>query len=512
MNPSNPPGSSRLFQRVPVLSPGRRSLHRHLLLWLLLPQLVLWLAAAGVSYNVALRHANQANDRGLYLASRALARQVKPTGSGLRVDFPRAAKDIIESDPDDQVYYMVSTPPGQFILGNLKLPPPPPEVPEPIDQPVFYDAVIETGPPQQSLQTAVRVAAITLQWGDLAAPQRMRVQIAKSRVSREALTRTILVDTALPLSLLMAAMWLLVSVGVRTGLAPLARLRDAVSGRGPDDLAPIELDAAPEEVRDLAAALNTLLAAVRDNVVHQRRFISDAAHQLRTPLAGLKSQTELALRETTDPVLHARLARVHESATRSAHLVTQLLTLARAEPESAAAQARSRFDLRRLAHDLTAELVPRALKAGIDLGIDETEGPSPETPEADGDAPAGPVTAHWVEGNALLIREALSNVIDNAIRYSGRGAEVSVRCRVDGPDGVTVEVDDNGPGIAAALQGQVFDRFFRATAEGTGCGLGLAIVKEIVERHHGRVTMQGLQPRGLRVRITLPAAPSRAPT
>ncbi len=488
----------RLFHRLPVLSPGRSSLHRHLMVWLLLPQLVLWLAAAGVSYNVALRHANQANDRGLYLSSRALARQVKPVGSGLFVDFPRAAKDIIESDPDDQVYYMVSTPPGQFILGNLKLPLPPPDAPEQIDQPVFYDAVIETGPGDQRTQTAVRVAAITLNWGDASAPQRMLVQVAKSRVSHEALTRNILADTALPLSLLMAAMWALVWVGIRTGLAPLARLRDAVSGRGPDDLAPVELESAPEEVRDLAAALNTLLTAVHDNVVHQRRFISDAAHQLRTPLAGLKSQTELALKEATDPALHARLSRVHESATRSAHLVTQLLTLARAEPESAAAQARSRFDLRRLTHELTAELVPRALKARIDLGVDEA-GAAP-------DGPAERAAPLWVEGNALLIREALSNVIDNAIRYAGEGAEVSVRCHAEGLDAVAVEVDDNGPGIPGALQGQVFDRFFRATTEGSGCGLGLAIVKEIVERHHGRVAMQALKPRGLRLLIVLPRA------
>ncbi|MDP4300730.1 sensor histidine kinase [Leptothrix discophora] len=483
------PSASRLFHRLPVLSPGRSSLRRHLMVWLVLPQLVLWLAAAGVSYNVALRHANQANDRGLYLSSRALARQVKPIGGGLFVDFPRAAKDIIESDPDDQVYYMVSTPPGQFILGNLKLPLPPPDAPVVIDQPVFYDAVIETGPPGKTSQTAVRVAAITLNWGEAREPQRMLVQVAKSRVSREALTRNILADTALPLSLLMAAMWGLVWAGIRTGLAPLARLRDAVSGRGPDDLAPIELESAPEEVRDLAAALNTLLNAVHDNVVHQRRFISDAAHQLRTPLAGLKSQTELALREASDPALQARLSRVHESATRSAHLVTQLLTLARAEPESAAAQARSRFDLRRLTHELTAELVPRALKVGIDLGVDDS----------------GPAEPLWVEGNALLIREALSNVIDNAIRYAGEGAEVSVRCQAQGPDNVAVEVDDNGPGIPQPLQAQVFDRFFRATTEGSGCGLGLAIVKEIVERHHGRVATQALRPRGLRVRVTLPS-------
>jgi two-component system sensor histidine kinase TctE len=323
----------------------------------------------------------------------------------------------------------------------------------------------------------------------------MLVQVAKSRVSREALARDILVDTALPLSVLVLAMSALVWAGVRTGLAPLARLREAVSGRGPNALAPIELQSAPDEVRDLAAAVNTLLAAVQTSVVEQRRFISDAAHQLRTPLAGLKGQAELALKEATDPALRTRLQRVQESASRSAHLVTQLLTLARAEPESVATIGRSRFDLRRLVQDLTAELVPRALKEGIDLGLDDA-----------GTADDQPAPAVTIEGNALLIREAIVNVIDNAIRYTGRGTEITVRVREEPghPGTALVEVDDTGPGLPPPLHGQVFDRFFRGTTEGRGVGLGLAIVKEIVERHRGQVGLVSLQPHGLRVQMRLP--------
>jgi two-component system sensor histidine kinase TctE len=305
----------------------------------------------------------------------------------------------------------------------------------------------------------------------------------------------LLVDTALPLSLLVLAMSALVWAGVRTGLAPLARLREAVSGRGPDDLAPIELESAPEEVRDLAAAVNTLLAAVRDSVAAQQRFIGDAAHQLRTPLAGLKAQTELALKETTDPALQARLRRVHESATRSAHLINQLMTLARAEPESVAQIGRSRFDLRRLVQELTAELVPRALAEGADLGMDE--------PESDTEGEEPPALA--IDGNALLIREAIANLIDNAIRYAGRHAEITVRVREDSARRrAIVEVDDTGPGIPEALHGAIFERFFRGTQEGRGCGLGLAIVREIVERHHGRVQVARLHPQGTRMSVSLP--------
>jgi two-component system sensor histidine kinase TctE len=486
-----------LLHRLPVVSPGSHSLRRHLLAWLLLPQLVLWLAAAAVTYNVAVRYADRANDHGLYLSSRALARQVKPIDSGLFIDFPRAAKDIIEADPDDRIYYMVSSPPGEFILGNHKLPPPNDADALRPDQPTFYDGQVES--PAGMVQ--VRVAAILLHYGDQTQQRQMMVQVAKSRVSREALARDILIDTVLPLSALVLAMSGLVWAGVRTGLAPLARLREAVSGRGPNDLAPIELHSAPEEVRDLAAAVNTLLAAVHASVVEQRRFISDAAHQLRTPLAGLKSQSELALKEASDPALRARLEMVRESATRSAHLVTQLLTLARAEPESLATLGRSRFDLRRLVQELTAELVPRALNDGIDLGLDDAGQPE--------DLPEPAVT---IEGNALLIREAIVNVIDNAIRYAGRNSEITVRVREepaigsDQPRMAVVEVDDTGPGLPLHLHAQVFERFFRGTNEGRGCGLGLAIVKEIVERHRGRVRVASRQPQGLRVEIRLPAA------
>jgi two-component system, OmpR family, sensor histidine kinase TctE len=479
----------QLLKRVPGLTPGTRSLHLHLLLWLLLPQLVLWLAAAYVTYNLAATYANQAIDATLYTASKALARQVKPIGNGLFIDFPRAAQAVIEADPDDRVYYMVSTPPGQFILGNHQLPAPPEFESPQLNQPYFYDgAMTDSG-----REVLVRVAALYLSYGDADAPQSLLVQIARSRASREQLAGRILVDTALPLSMLVVLMSLIVWAGIRAGLAPLARMRALVEDRGPNDLAPLELESAPREVRALAKAINTLLAAVHESVSGQRRFISDAAHQLRTPLAGLKSQTELALRETADTALQARLQRVHTSATRSAHLVNQLLTLARAEPESAAAQGRSRVDLARLSSDLCADMVPRARHAGIDLGVDDSE--------------AGPVP---VNGNALLLREAIVNLIDNAICYAGRDSSVTVRARARDSAAV-VEVEDTGPGLPEVDRERVFERFARATHLGDGCGLGLAIVKEIVERHGGSVALEPVQPHGLRVVIRLPlAAEARA--
>jgi two-component system, OmpR family, sensor histidine kinase TctE len=467
---------------------GGHSLHRQLLLWLLLPQLVLWMAAAFVTYNLAVRYANRAIDASLSQATRSLARQVKPTGSGLYIDFPRAAQAIIEADPDDRVFYMVSTPPGKFILGNGKLPAPLDSASLRAGEPQFYDGTLDGSEAQRSER--VRVAALLLRFGEPdAPPQTMLVQVARSSANREELARRILIDTVLPLSGLIALMTMIVFAGIRAGLTPLARLRSLVEGRAANDLRPIELDAAPQEVRALAQAINELLGAVQHNVGAQKRFISDAAHQLRTPLAGLKSQTELALKEATDPALQARLRRVHESATRSAHLVSQLLTLARAEPESASLQARSRVDLAQLARDVTAELVPRAIACGVDLGFDDED------------------TAQRVEVNGipLLLREALVNVVDNALRYAGRGAVVTVQVARIGAQAVAL-ISDNGPGLAPELTGKVFERFVRGTNEGNGCGLGLAIVKEIVQRHLGQVSVAAAQPHGLAVRIVLPLA------
>lgn len=474
--------------------PGARSLHRQLFLWLLLPQVVLWAAAAFFTYNLAARYANEAIDASLSQASRALARQVKPTASGLYIDFPRSAQDILESDPTDRVLYTVSSPPGLFILGNPNLPAP--NIRNPVfGEPYFYDTTY-TEPPRADLVSTtenVRVVALYLKLGDEGARDgTMLVQVARSRANREQLARRILLDTALPLSVLVTLMTLIVWTGIRAGLKPLALLQKQVEGRAANDLAPIGLHAAPPEVRALAGAMNTLLAEVQHNVAAQKRFISDAAHQLRTPLAGLKSQTELALQETSDPALVARLKRVHGSASRSAHLVNQLLTLARAEPESASMQSRALVDLERLARDVTAELVPRALAAGVDLGFDEGEADTAPAPAA-------------VRGIALLMREALVNLIDNAIQYAGRGTSVTVRVRPHAGQ-VWMEVEDNGPGVPEAEREHVFERFVRATQEGTGCGLGLAIVREIVERHSGQVALHSVVPHGLLVRVSLPAA------
>lgn len=460
-----------------MTAPAGRSLHRQLLLWLLLPQIVLWLVAAFGAYRLATRHADELVDASLLQAARALARQIKPTASGLFVDLPRSAQDILAADPEDRVTYTVSSPPGQLLLGDARLPPPPGN--PALNEPVFFDATVPE---------PMRVVSLDLHLGAAgAADSALRVQIARSSVPRDLLARRMLLDTALPLSLLIALMSMGVWAGIRKGLKPLADLQQQMEGRRADALDPIVLQAAPPEVGALAGAVNELLGQVQQSLATQRRFISDAAHQLRTPLAGLKSQTELALDAATDPALRQRLERVHESAVRGARLVSQLLVLARAEPEAVAAQGWAAVDCARLVREVAADWVPRALAAGCDLGVEiANEGLS-------------------VQGVELLLREALVNLIDNAVRYAGAGAAITVRLRRAGDD-VWIDVEDNGPGLAPDLHERAFERFVRGSAHGEGCGLGLAIAREIAERHGGSAELLPAAPHGCIARLTLPAA------
>lgn len=451
------------------------SLKRQLLIWLLLPQLVLFLVGGALAYRVALNYAEKAIDQSLTQSVRSLARQVKPVGSGLLIDFPRAAQDIIEQDPKDRVSYMVSSPPGRFLLGNSKLPGPANAPELQTGETLLYNAEIDA--------RAMRVALLEVDYGDDQSPQRMRVQVAKSLTVQQRLTTELIADILVPLLVLGAALSGLVYSGISRGLQPLMRLQAQLGDRRAPTLSalsPIELTQAPQEVYALATALNQLLEAVRRSLGQEKRFLNDAAHQLRTPLAGLISQTELALTESDPQALRSRLNKVLAGAQRSAHLVHQLLSLARNEVE-VKLQA---LDIAELVRDVARQWTPRALKAGIDLGF---EG----------------VDHLLVQGEPLLLREALTNLIDNALTYAGSGSEVTLNVQTQGQHAL-LEVSDNGVGLSEADLPHVFERFWRASSLPGGCGLGLAIVREIAQRHGGNATVSASVPHGLRVQLRLP--------
>ncbi len=448
----------------------RLSLRRQLLLWLLLPQLVLWAGGGLLAYRIALSYAEKAIDQSLTQSVRALARQVKPIGSGLLIDFPRAAQDVLEQDPKDRISYMVSSPPGQFLLGNQTLPQPE-EGMVGTEGPLLYAAEIDGKP--------LRIVALDVNYGEVNAPQTLRVQVGKSLAVQQRIARELIADMLAPLLAAGLLLSLAVYGGIQRGLAPLTRLTAQLENRSVNALSPIGMTQAPNEVHALVQAINGLLDEVARNVNQEKRFINDAAHQLRTPLAGLISQVELAQRENSDPVLGARLTKVRTGAERSAHLVHQLLTLARTETTA----RREPLDLAALARDVAREWTPRAVAAGVDLGFEGEE-------------------HRMVQGDALQLREAMANLIDNALRYTPRGSAVTLKVEADG-ERTRLLVEDNGPGLSEADMAHVFQRFWRASELPGGCGLGLAIVQEIARRHGGEATAENMQPHGLRVVLRL---------
>jgi two-component system sensor histidine kinase TctE len=309
------------------------------------------------------------------------------------------------------------------------------------------------------------------------------ILVAETTVKRTRLTREILFSSLMPQMVLAVATLVIVWFGVKRGLGPLARLSEEIKGRSPRDLHPIDAAAAPEETRPLLAALNGLLEQVSEASRNQQRFLANAAHQLRTPLAGLQAHTELALAQPLTEAVRAQLDQVHQATIRTARLANQLLALARAEP--GARGDPSQVNLKGVVESEADAWVHQALARDVDLGFELEPAP--------------------VQGDAFLLREALANLVHNAIEYSNRGGRVTVRTGARNGHAF-VEVEDDGPGIPAAERGRVLERFYRVPGtSGTGSGLGLAIVREIAVGHGAGIELvEGAGAKGCRVAITFP--------
>jgi two-component system sensor histidine kinase TctE len=319
------------------------------------------------------------------------------------------------------------------------------------------------------------------------------VQVAETRNKRSSLSSRIVSGVLLPQFAIIPLAVLLVWFGLSRGIAPLGGLQGLIRERRPGDLSPIPPDSVPEEVRPLIVAFNDMMARL-DSLLHaQQHFIADAAHQMRTPLAGLKMQIELATSEAEPEQMRAAMQRAWVGAERAARLINQLLSLARAEASSENVHSFDRVDMAQLVRESVSDCVPLALRKGIDLGVDLAEVATTERAES----------GVYLEGSQVLLRELLANLVDNAIKYTPAGGQVTVilRCTTwqrepqDGVQGSDIEcavlsVMDNGPGIAAEERAKVFQRFYRVLGSSAeGSGLGLAIVREVAELHGGEVSL-----------------------
>lgn len=465
------------------MNPDAGSLRATLLRWLLLPTLVLLPLNSWFTYREGVAVANAAYDRSLLLSARTIAERLHVERGRLGVDLPFAALDMVESDLGGQLYYRVTGTAGDFVAGFDDFPTLPPNLPLSPAYPAlvrFYDAHYR--------ERRVRVAALYQAVNEGGVVGMALVQVAETFESRDALTERILVDTLLRQSLLLGAAVMLIVVAVRRGLRPLDLLRADLEGRSVQNLTPLDVSTAPAETRPLVAAMNLYVERLAELVELRKRFIANAAHQLRTPIAVLKTQVGLARRESCPATLKRIVDAMDATTDAAARLANQLLALTRAEHGVVAGG--ELVDLVALARGVCLDMAPGAREARLDLGLD---------------APAQ--HAVTLAGDAVLLHELLVNLVDNAIKYAGPQQHVTVRI-VPAPDGsCSLEVEDSGPGIAAHERALVLKRFYRVPGQGVpGSGLGLAIVDEIVAQHAGCLKLEAAQGGGLRVKVTFPAA------
>jgi two-component system sensor histidine kinase TctE len=474
------------------------------------PLLLLWPMSVSLTYLVAQSIASEPYDHALVERGESLAAYVQVDAG--RTHLAPAGEAAALAAPEGASYLIVLDD-GHVVAGDADLPHPPP--PARARPGAGADFQLQT----QTLRGhPVRVASA---WIDGAGGPAVLVAVAEPTASRTALANEIVKGVILPQFIVLPLALLLVWFGLSRGLAPVTRLQQVLRSRAPEDLSPVRAESAPEELVPLVRAFNELLARVARGVDVHKRFIADAAHQMKTPLAGLRTQAELAQRAGSDAELGRSLQQITTATLHATRMIDQLLSLARAE--HGAAPGTGELDLTVLVPQVVQDWVESALAQGIDLGYeapgDQTGLPATRAAEGaqtgtaadaarhDGaDAPAAPGAAvDWrILGAPLLLRELLGNLVDNALRYArtpenaqAAGADaplptVTVRLCTGAGGERLLEVEDSGPGVPEAERERIFERFYRVLGSGReGSGLGLAIVREIARRHGASVEVDG---------------------
>ncbi|MGC2517717.1 MAG: sensor histidine kinase N-terminal domain-containing protein [Burkholderiales bacterium] len=435
------------------MSEPRFTLRGKLLRWLLVPLLPLFLLDAAASYFIATGLSGRVYDGELTEIARELTLHIRRDGDGLEFDLTSEAERTLLLDQYDKVYFAVRAPDGAVLAGDAALPQPQADAGAAV---AFYDSSFGGEKIRVSLMRTTAGAVVL---------------IAETLVKRHALAEEIFFGAILPQLLLILIAALLVWVGVAHGLAPLRRLQGAVAARSHLDLSPVMAEGVPGEVHPLLLAINDLMTRLSEVLNFQGRFIADATHQLRTPVAGLKAHIEVALREDDLDQIRRSLAHLYTGVERLSRLVSQLLSLARNEPNTIKTLNFAPLDLNKLAFDVTMEWVPEAYKKNIDLGFESADGPV------------------MISGDATRLAELVNNLLDNAIRYSRNQGRVTVRvARRDKPH---VSISDDGPTIPVEERQRVFERFHRLLgSHADGSGLGLAIVREIATLHGAEIALE----------------------
>jgi two-component system sensor histidine kinase TctE len=434
--------------------------------------LVLLLALDAVAaYFTALHFANLVYDRWLIDSTHSLAQALRTTNGQVVFDLPAVGLEVFQFDEVDKTYYRIQSARRGLIAGEAAL-------------------AVQAASPIGAIRLAnstVHEQAVRLVWIRIApagSQDIVTVTVAETLIKRATLTREILLVMVAPQIALLGIALFLAWLGVSRGLKPLTDLAREIEARDHHHLAPVSEAGLPREARVLATRINELIARLGTAIGAQRRFVADAAHQLRTPLAAVLLHAERAERAADPQSERLALRALHGSVERAARLIQQLLTLARTEPEAAAAVQFGKVDLTLLARRVGEEWIARALESELDFGLL---------------VPQEPVL---VRGDERLLSELLSNLIDNAFRYGRRHGRVTLM--VEAGASPRLAVEDDGAGIPAAERQKIFERFYRLPdAGGDGCGLGLSIVREIASLHAAYVDVtSGENGQGARFSVT----------
>jgi len=436
-----------------VTLPSDGSLRRRLLLRLWIPLSALLLVAAVLSFAVAFHFGSVVFDRWLLDSAMTLASQVQARETGLQLSLPQSALEMFEWDAVDHIYSEVTIDGKGPLFGKAAFPPVPASVSR--AQPYFSDGVID--------DRQVRIVAV-FAVNPRKPSEGAVIQVAETKHKRTALVWDIL-SLLVPLQVgIVIVAGTLIWYAVRSSLRSLDGIARRLRSYEPTHLVPLEdVNTAPSEIKPLLIAINKLIDGMAQAQSAQQRFVANASHQLRTPLAALQVQTERALREK-DPDKHSEaLSRVYKGVTRMRHLTQQLLTLTRSDASSAGMLRMHTIDLAALVREHLEEWLDRAIAMQIDLGYE------------------GPESGVMITGEPQLLTALLGNLVDNALTYNKPGGTVTVSVRAHP---VCVSVQDDGPGIPAHELQRIFEPFYRREHAGSrGCGLGLPIARELAARH-----------------------------
>ena len=437
-----------------------RSLRVSLLAWLLPPLVVVGLAATAGAYVFMQHRLTAAYDQDLGDIARALVPYLRSTKTGVELVFNEQSDAVLRADSNDQIFYAVRDENGRLVAGDSTVPKGEAEDREIVH---FWNTTREGAP--------IRAAMLYARVGE----HSVSVVAAETMRKRDSAARDALVSSLAPTILLIVAAFAAVLFGVRRGLEPVARLGEMLRERSSRDLQPMREDTLAEELQPLVHSLNEMFARLDASQAAQARFIANAAHQLRTPIAGLVSQLELA--RGGGPEARTHLEHARQASLRLARLAQQILSLAAADPIANASTVRQPCDLAEVVRGHAEQWLRAANGAELEFELQPAR----------------------IRGNPVLLGELASNLVDNATRYGGTTVKIATGER---EDGAWLEVQDNGRGIPPEARERIFERFHRLEPSTTeGSGLGLAIVSEIAQRHGGEVRVDDTPGGGTRVLV-----------